>query len=131
MVNNQDILEKIRSFGLSTEEAKIYLELLQKPNTHLQLSRITGINRTKIYRLINDLEKKSLITRRTDDRGSFLVASDPKALEINLIAKEEQLKEQKSLFTQLLPTLSAIKSVIDRDCFVVNTNWIIEFQEVG
>src|SRR5688500_4466321 len=83
------ILEKLYRLGLQSGEAKLYVELLKSPTTHLRLAHATGINRTKVYRLIADLEKRSLVTRRTDDRGTFLVAADPATLEVEVVSQEE------------------------------------------
>lgn len=81
-MNKKDpTIERLCMLGLNVEEAKIYLELLRKPSTHAQVSHATGINRTNVYRLVSELEKRSIITRRTDDRGKFLVATDPSTLE--------------------------------------------------
>lgn len=121
MLNNTDtFLVKLRRLGLSTDEAKVYVELLREPSTHLRLSHTTGINRTKIYRIIQDLEKKSLVSKRTDDRGTFLTASDPSALEVRLVSQEERVKQQRDTLTQLLPSLKAITEDSSR-AFVVQT----------
>jgi len=120
MLNKKNIQKQLTALGLTNDESKIYLELLKKPNTHLQLSRITGVERAKIYRLANDLERRSLISKRTDDRGSFLVACDPKTLEVDLITQEERLKEKRNLLTELLPILSTLPAR-DTSDFVVNT----------
>ena len=109
-MNNADsIIRQLTNFGISPEEGRLYTELLRGPSTHLRLSHATGINRTKVYRLIQDLEKRSLITRQTDDRGTFLVANDPSALEIELITNEEQLRAQRTILQQVLPALEALK----------------------
>jgi sugar-specific transcriptional regulator TrmB len=121
MLNNKDsIIEQLHSLNLTTEEAKLYLELLREPNTHLKLAHATGINRTKIYRLADQLEKRSLITTRTDDRGTFLVAADPATLEVALVTQEEKLQDQRSAFDTLMPTLMAVKEG-DASEFVVHT----------
>lgn len=121
MLNKTDnILAKLHKFGLSTDEAKVYVELLREPSTHLKLSHVTGVNRTKVYRIIADLEKKSLVSRRTDDRGTFLTASDPSALEVRLVSQEERIKQQRSTLTQLLPSLKALTTDTSR-AFVVQT----------
>jgi DNA-binding MarR family transcriptional regulator len=120
-MNNKDIiLEQLRTLGLTNEEAKLYLELLKEPSTHLKLAHSTGINRTKIYRLAEDLEKRSLITKRTDDRGTFLVASDPASLEVTLVSQEEKLAKQRSAFTHLMPALSELRKP-DAYSFIVLT----------
>lgn len=121
MLNNVDTnLGKLRRMGLGLDEAKVYLELLRKPSTHLRLSTVTGVNRTKVYRIIDSLSKRSLVTKRTDDRGSFLIASDPATLEVELVTQEEKLKQKRVLLGQLLPTLKAFTENNKR-AFVVHT----------
>lgn len=121
MLNSKDtILEQLRTLGLSREEAKVYVELLKEPNTHLRLAHATGINRTKIYRLADMLEKRSLVAKRTDDRGTFLVAADPSTLEVQLVTQEEQLKQRREAFTVLLPALESLQKG-EASQFVVRT----------
>jgi sugar-specific transcriptional regulator TrmB len=107
-MNSKDSMyAALRELNLSDEEAKVYITLLEKPNTQLQVSRITGINRTKVYRLIEQLEARSLVLRRTDDRGTFLLANDPRVLEIELAAREEKTKRQRQVFERALPVLQS------------------------
>ena len=121
MLNNKThLLELLHQLNLDKDEAKIYLELLRRQNTHLRLSVITGINRTKVYRLITNLEKKSLVTRYTDDTGTFLIATDPATLEVELVTQEEKLNQQRAIFAQVLPTLESIKSK-NKSAFFVRT----------
>src|SRR5437016_2671807 len=102
MLNNNDsILDLLNQLNLEHDEAIIYLELLRTESTHLRLSTITGINRTKIYRIVDNLEKRSLVARHTDDRGTFLKATDPTTLEVTLITQEERLKQQREIFAQI------------------------------
>ncbi len=107
MDNKQFLINNLEELNVGEEEAKLYIELLEKPNTHLQLARTTGINRTKVYRLIEQLEKRGLISRRTDDRGMFLVANDPNALEIELTVQEAKLKHQRKVLNEAIPGLRA------------------------
>lgn len=120
MNKTDSLVEQLRSLGLSRDEATLYVELLRGPGTHLKLAHATGINRTKVYRLVGDLEKRSLITKRTDDRGTFLVAADPATLEVELTTKEQVLGKQRTAFEALLPVLSSIKKG-DSNNFVVHT----------
>ena len=110
MLNNKDTTSYLQALGLNRDEAKLYLELLKGPNSHLELARSTGINRTKVYRLADQLEKRSLISTQTDDRGTMLVAADPSTLEVELVTREETLKAQRSIFKQVLPNLQALKA---------------------
>jgi sugar-specific transcriptional regulator TrmB len=121
MSDNKDtILEQLHQLGLTHDEAKIYVELLHEPNTHLRLSVITGINRTKVYRLVENLEKRSLVAKRTDDRGTFWVAADPGTLEIAVVTEEKKVRSQRQVLSQLLPSLESFKSR-DKSAFVVRT----------
>jgi DNA-binding MarR family transcriptional regulator len=120
MNNTLTPLEQLIRLGLSGDEARIYLELLREPTTHLKLAHATGINRTKVYRLADDLEKRSLVAKRVDDRGTFLVATDPSQLEIGLIDQEDAIKQKREAFTQLVPMLALFKQP-DAKNFVVNT----------
>ncbi len=120
-MNNKDtILEQLRSLGLGHYEAQLYIELLKEPSTHLKLAHATGINRTKVYRLIDELEKLSLITKRTDDRGTFLVAAEPRALEIALVTSEQVLLRRRTAFEQVLPSLQGITKGDGQD-FIIHT----------
>lgn len=122
MLNNKDTLSKyLTALGLSREESLLYLELLREPANHLELSRKTGINRTKVYRLADQLEKRSLISTRTDDRGAFLIAADPRTLEVELVTQEEKLKQQRAIFSQVLPTLNELQQTRNPNEFSVAT----------
>lgn len=120
MNNTEELQNQLCALGLGREEALVYLKLLEGPSTHLQLSRETKVNRTKVYRIIEQLEKRSLVTRRSDDRGVFLVAADPATLEVEIVTKEEAAKQQRLNFNQLLPILTQIQGQ-DTKAFVVRT----------
>lgn len=118
MNNKADIISKFQDLDFTPDEAKIYLELLQAPSSHLQLSHATGINRTKVYRIIESLESRSIVARRTDDRGTFLTAADPSALEVAITTKQQKLYKQSEVVGQLIPVLNAVRSN-DKKAFVV------------
>jgi hypothetical protein len=110
----------LTELGLSASEGSIYLELLKQPATHAQLSSLTNINRTTLYRLVNKLEKRGIITRRMDDNGTFLIAADPSTLEVGVVDQENRAKRQRMALTQLLPALEAIHEGYAAD-FAVHT----------
>jgi hypothetical protein len=116
IVNKHDVtMTGLRILGFSSSEASIYLELLKKPATHAQLSTITGINRTTLYRLVNRLEKRGLITHSVNDIGKFLMAADPLTLEADVVTREEQAKRQRTVLGQLMPALEDIKKGYEAD----------------
>jgi sugar-specific transcriptional regulator TrmB len=117
---NDTTLARLRKLGLVGDEAKVYLALLAKPCNHLQVSRMTGVNRTKVYRIADKLGGMGLIARLSDDRGTFLVASDPSSLEAKLIEQEERLKERRKVLKDLIVDLSALR-VGTKEEFIVQT----------
>lgn len=118
--NKDDISRQLTKMGLDADEARVYLELLPRPTNHTQLSFLTGINRTKVYRIVENLMKRSLVARKTDDTGTFLIATDPKNLEITLVQQEERVKEKRHTYKDLLPYLQTLKQH-DHKGFVVQT----------
>ncbi|MDX2775907.1 helix-turn-helix domain-containing protein [Streptomyces caniscabiei] len=120
MNNSEALIKELTDINLSEDEARIYTVLLEKPNTHLQLARTTNINRTKVYRLIETLEKRGLVARRTDDRGTFLVASDPDVLEAQLAVEERDLKRRRKVLHQVIPELRTFYREA-KNPFIINT----------
>jgi sugar-specific transcriptional regulator TrmB len=107
MLNNKNnLLIRLRQLGLNADEAKIYLALLEKPLTHLEVARVTGVNRTTVYRVADVLEARSLITRNQRDDGKFLTANDPSNLEVMIATAEDKVKHQHQVFQNTLPALA-------------------------
>lgn len=121
MLDNKDtILDNLRTIGLSADEVEVYLQLLPQPGTYLKLSRDTGITRSKVYRIIDRLAAKSLVSHYTDDRGTFIKASDPSALEIDVLTSEARLQQQQQALQSVLPLLAPLVGSDPRR-FIVRT----------
>lgn len=124
MLNNKNtFVQYLKALNLTTDEAMLYLELLKEPQTYLKLSRTTGINRSKVYRLIDDMEKRSLVSRRTDDKGVLLTASDPRTLEVQIVTEEQEVLEKRAIFNRLIPELQYLKDfgAHNTNSFIVET----------
>lgn len=121
-MNNIDrIIEQLIALDFTREEAVLYLELLREPSTHLRLSQVTGINRTKVYRLAEALEKRSIVARRIDDRGTFLVANNPDALEIGIVNQEQQAAYQRQVLGDILPKLASLDTNRQENKFLLQS----------
>jgi predicted transcriptional regulator len=114
------IIKMMKHLGLKQAESVIYFELLSGRSTHLELSRRAGITRSRVYALVEDLEKKGLAVRQTDDTGTFVSASDPENFEIELASQEEDLKNKRQVLSELVPQLNAIQKK-DPNLFTINT----------
>lgn len=119
MDNNDTLVRRLQDTGLSNMESQIYVSLLRQPATVLQLSKRTDIARTTVYRLLGGLEKRSLVARQTDERGTYYAATDPATLEITIAAQEEDLRRQRTLLHDLIPDLTDIQNRPDTSNFAV------------
>lgn len=110
MMNKMDIKQKLNLLGLSDKQAEIYLLLLKQGTTSLlELSRRSTINRTTIYRIVEDLKKLNLVEEVVDDRGAKVKAVKPENLQLLLTQKETELSLLKNHLPDLISDLSAIK----------------------
>ncbi len=108
-MNKQIVSSNLHSFGLDEIEIKIYLYLLEYgAKTPLEISRETGVNRSKIYRYIDRLKNKKLIEESSSGRGLQLIASNPESLELLIQEKEQQLRTQKELLPGIIKELTVI-----------------------
>jgi len=108
-MNKQIITSQLEQFGLDDVEVQIYLNLLEKgAKTPLDLSHETNINRSKIYRYLERLKAKHLIEETDKGRGLRLKAARPDTLQLLILEKEQQLKNQKELLPDLLKELTAL-----------------------
>ena len=108
-MNKHTIIEQLQTLGIDDVETKIYLYLLEGyAKTPLEISRETGINRSKIYRYLDKLKQKRLIEQLTVDRGIKLEAASPEILELLFIEKEKELKVQQELLPNLVKDLNML-----------------------
>jgi len=108
-MNKQLITEQLENLGLEKTEASLYLFLLEKGSkTYLELARDSKINRSKVYRHIEKLKNKGLVTRTDDSSGKKLKATSPKNLELLIQKKEEALLTQKKTMPELLSVLTEL-----------------------
>lgn len=94
------ILEEI---GLTKKEAEVYKILLRLGNSPIsKVLAATGSHPQVIYRVIDTLEKKGLVTVTTRKSRKFVRAEDPKTLEVIEKKRLENL-------VKALPELSALQ----------------------
>lgn len=95
--------------GLEEKEAKVYLDLLSlKKAKLLELSKISEIKRTTLYRLLDKLIEKGLVSEIYEGKRHYYIAESPEKL-LNFLA------EQKEKIKKILPQLKALEEeVIER-----------------
>ncbi len=98
-------ISTLKEFGLSDNEAKVYISmLLLGPSSVLPISRDTGIRRTTVYTVIEALMNKGLITIETRGFKRLYQAADPRALSSIFESKKKNLES-------IIPELSTFHEV--------------------
>ena len=106
--NVQNLLQ---NFGLSSEEIEVYLALLEKsPQSALELSKHINKGRTKIYRLLETLTVKGLVSTIVDEYGNKFEANSPRQLELLLSQKEAEIESLKQKSPGLFVELENLRS---------------------
>jgi sugar-specific transcriptional regulator TrmB len=103
------ITESFRSIGIDAESVAVYLELWTRgPSTVVQLSRQLGMGRNKIYKIIEELKKYSLVNQIKKNYGSIYEALHYKNLKSIINSKEATLKKAKNSMEYLFDTLPGL-----------------------
>ena len=103
MSNQTDnLVSLLIPYGLTGDEARIYLDLwAHGVDSALKISRRVHTARTKVYRILDKLEKLGMVTMKLSSRGQRFEASHPKQLSFLIEEKEQEAK----LLKKTLPTL--------------------------
>lgn len=119
MRNISGVRQKLESLGLSKDEASIFIQLLDGPKTQLEVSRATGIVRSNVYRIVDLLMDRGLLTTYTSPNGKLLAVARPGALELLVVEQEQLAQEQRMQLNQILPLLAGFQN--DKEHFTVRT----------
>ncbi|MFA5776932.1 MAG: helix-turn-helix domain-containing protein [Parcubacteria group bacterium] len=110
------IKELLKQLNFSEKETGIYLALLELGSAKAkEISRKTGLNRTTIYNICDELLQKGLISKYKKGASTYFNALEPKHLLTYLDReKEEKVKEvekQKQKVSELLPQLVSLQNI--------------------
>ncbi len=110
MMNSSDLTKKLSLLGLNNKQSQIYLELLKGDTlTPLELSRASKINRSTIYRVLEELKELGLVEELLDQHRIKARAVNPEKLELLISQKESELKKIKESLPETVSQLSAIQ----------------------
>jgi DNA-binding response OmpR family regulator len=126
--NFQEFLEEtaaeLTHFGLTKTQAKIYITLLALGVASAsEISKLSKIRREEVYRLIPELEKRGLLTRKLKAPRKFSATQPETAIQILTKAKLNTMKEEidrlKQKQTELISKLKTVELPIKQeDCSI-------------
>lgn len=103
------ILQALKEFGMTDEEAGIYLSIhAYKADTALKLSRNMKLPRTTVYRLLDNLIAKGFVLTRLGERGTRYTTLPIEDFGFILESKELELAQLK----KKLPDLADLVKVV-------------------
>lgn len=108
-MKQKEIFRKyFKKLGLETEIADIYIALHSGGEQSIsELSRTAKVERTRIYRLMEQMKKSGLIEVTTESKRDILRAAPVENIEILISKKEQELRGLQSDFTLVQQLLNA------------------------
>lgn len=101
-MKNEHLLKILMEFGLTENEALVYLSALSLGATSVsRISSLSGIKRTSIYPIISKLQKIGLMSKVILGLKTFYVSEPPEKLEV-------LLEDRKNKFKKFLPDFSKL-----------------------
>lgn len=96
------LLPQLQQVGLNQKEAKVYLATLELGEASVQeIAKKSGVKRTSIYNLIDDLIKREIIHVVIKKKKKKFVATEPTAL-------KEMITQRKKALEEVLPDLKML-----------------------
>lgn len=109
---NDELLSAIEDLGLSQKEARVYVaNLILGPATVQKIADQADIKRVTTYVILESLASLGLVSQSNQGKKTYFTAEDPISLRRLLKKKEQQIKEQKISFENILPELQELKNL--------------------
>lgn len=98
----------LKKLNFSEKEIDIYLAILKNGKIiPSDLAHVTGINRSTVYSVVSDLEKKKVITHDLSGPIKYVVALPPEDLENLVKDQEKKIQTQKKLIKKAVSELQS------------------------
>ncbi len=116
-IDNQGALilalqEKLRDFGLTKNESKIYIFLSKNgPKKAIEISREESIPRTETYHLLSNLENKGIITPSIQRPTRFSAVMIEKAIESIIENQLKRIDELKLLKDDMVDLWNSFQNI--------------------
>ncbi len=109
---DEQLIKAVEDLGLSQKEARVYMaNLALGPATVQQIADRSGIKRVTTYVILESLANLGLVSQTSQGKKTFFNAEDPVSLRRLLDKKDQEIKEQKQNFEDILPELKTLKSL--------------------
>jgi sugar-specific transcriptional regulator TrmB len=111
---DQQLASKIKKVGLSDKEAAVYAALLSTGGAYpSRLAEITRLNRTTIYKVLENLSVRGLVSELEKRNKLFYQVENPRNLERFAQTQISRAKQQFENVESLLPVLQGLYAHAD------------------
>lgn len=109
------MLERLKNIGLSDNEAKVYLVMLELgPSPVVEIARKAEINRPTAYVQIEALKKKGLVSTQMKGKKNLFIAESPEQIEFVIEQEKGEIERKSEDFKKLLPELMSVFNLFDQ-----------------
>ncbi len=99
-------LDLLNEIGFTGGELRVYFALLESGTTTSgPIITKSKVARSKVYEILERLKEKGLVSELIKDNTRYFQALSPNKILVYLDSKESKIKEQKSSFRKILPSL--------------------------
>jgi sugar-specific transcriptional regulator TrmB len=105
-----EMIEKfLTDLGFSEKEIEVYLKLLSVEHaTVTELARMTSINRTTLYPILEQLLEKKIVLEVEKGKKARFQAEPPERLATYIQNEKTKLEEQEKLLDEVIPRLKSV-----------------------
>ncbi len=84
-IMNSRMLENLKQLGFNVYEARVYVEMLKQvhPLTAYEIGKLSGVPRSKVYEVVDNLRKKQIVVQIEDNPKKYLPV-DPEEVFSNI-----------------------------------------------
>jgi sugar-specific transcriptional regulator TrmB len=102
---NERLLEDI---GLTSGEVKVYFALVKLGSTKTgPLAKEAGVSSSKVYKILDRLEKRGIVGHIIKGEVKYFSASDPRRIIDYIEEKENNLKNKKEEIKKIIPEINS------------------------
>jgi sugar-specific transcriptional regulator TrmB len=106
---SEKLIKELTSFGLTVNEAKVYLALLQLNRANARtIAKLSNLPRQEIYRVLPRLEKLGMVEVIIDKPTKFLAISPEEVL-------SELIRRQQEILTKQISKLRGKKNTLENE----------------
>ena len=105
-MDNPKLLKQFEKIGISNKLAIVYLQLLRSGGDYpANITKITGFNRSTVYKTLADLLSKNLVTEIDQNKKLYYQAQRPEKLLLKIKTKVKEAQDQYDNVERLIPLL--------------------------